>query len=891
MKKDNSCIKCAYFCQTCSTDINKCDSCISGNTFRNDISQNCSCWDSYYDNLNNPICSKCPYNCKSCQLQSGNQITCLSCNSSTSKRQQNTKDCSCIDGYYDDGHSEDCVKCPDNCKVCKLNSGRLQCSQCVDGYYWSIQVQQCQLCNQKCQTCENESFKCLSCYDSQNRELIGSDCVCKQNYQESDSRETVCLLRKGCDRTCETCQLPNKEDQCITCPSERELITMGNQKFCKCRSGYYSSPEQQCFQCHSICKSCNGPTERDCLNCLDIEQNRIFDAATQSCKCKEGFFELNNQCQKCDSSCKTCSGGASNQCTSCIDNQNKIVSSGKCICNDGFYLSSDQCLKCHISCKTCLGEGENSCQTCNELEKKQLKGNKCICQIGNSLVNNICIPCDLTCKTCSDTNNLICESCDENQNRQLVNNKCICKDGFFDQGKQQCEKCHENCKTCKGLGNSQCASCDISANKILQNSECVCKEGFYLNNGQCLKCDPNCKSCNDQGFNSCTSCDETLNKILKENQCVCQNGYIEVKNTCLPCHESCETCSNFGKNFCQSCYDSQNRNLINQECLCKEGYFELSGNLECQRCSPFCQKCDNQKCLQCLPNLNRAINSKGQCECSEGYYQLKNENACFKCSSQCKSCIQSESQCTSCNTNLRVLSQNKECLCKEGYFEDPLSKECLKCQDGCSFCQNSTICLKCDTNFQLDSKGVCQKVIPSTMSKEQLKTVGKTTEQATTVVVGSTITSSFLLQSVQPNASIASSFLKLQKLYFLLLIKTSYPELLQTFLKAFGGKSPIDQINKFNLLTKHAIGEDKGTLLPNKFGLEKIGESILFNCGGSISIIVFFWAISLPFLVYYKKQQKKQQMFVPVPLYTDALNINNNSLFQHWDTVLFYSNI
>ncbi|EAR95722.2 SNARE domain protein (macronuclear) [Tetrahymena thermophila SB210] len=881
MKKDNSCVKCAYFCETCSTDINKCDSCVSGSTFRNDVSQNCSCWDSYYDNLNNPICLKCPYNCITCQLQPGNKILqCLSCKDSlVSKRKQNTEDCSCLEGYYDDGQSQNCIKCPDNCQICKFSSGKVQCSQCVDGYYWSIQAQMCQQCNQKCQTCVNESFKCLSCYTSQNRELIGSDCVCKQNYSEQNSREPVCLLNKGCDRTCENCLQPNKEDQCITCPSERELIIVGNQKFCKCRSGYYSSPEQQCFQCHSICKSCNGPTERDCLNCLETEQNRYFDIVTQKCKCKDGYFEENSLCHKCDSSCKTCSGGASNQCISCYESQNKINQNGQCICKDGFYLSSDQCLQCHISCKTCFGEGDNQCQTCNEVEGKKLKGSKCICEIGKSQVNNTCIPCDLTCKTCSDTNNLNCESCDESQNRQLVNNKCLCKDGFFESKSKQCEKCHENCKTCKGPESSQCTTCDVNANKIISNSECICKEGFFLNNWQCFQCDPSCKLCNEKGPNSCTDCDVSLNKILKEKQCVCQSGYFEVKNTCLRCHESCETCSNQSKNFCQSCYQNQNRYLSSQECLCKEGYFERSGNLECQKCSPFCQKCDSEKCLQCLPNLNRGIDSKGQCECLEGYYSIEGESACFKCGSQCKSCIQSESQCTSCNSDLRVLSQNQECLCKDGYFEDPSSKQCLKCQNGCSSCQSLAVCSQCDANFQLDSKGICQKVIPSTISKEQLKTVSSATEQATTVVIGSTITSSFLLQSVQPNASIASSFLKLQKLYFLLLIKTSYPELLQTFFKAFGGKSPIDQINKFNLLTKQIFGEEKGTLLPNKFGLEKIGENILFNCGGSICIIIMFWAISLPFLIYYKNQQKKQQMVEVKDKFLKFVCFFNESLF------------
>ncbi|KAL4497906.1 hypothetical protein ABPG72_014763 [Tetrahymena utriculariae] len=878
MKKDNSCVKCAYFCATCSADINKCDSCIAGNTFRNDVSQNCSCWDSYYDNLNNPICLKCPYYCKLCQQQSGNQIACLSCkDSQESKRQQNTGDCSCLDGYYDDGKSENCVKCPDNCKSCKLILEKLQCSQCVDGYYQSTKAQLCQQCNQKCQTCISESFKCLSCYDSQNRELIGSDCVCKQDYSQLNSRELVCSLNKNCDRTCETCLQPNKEDSCLTCPSERELIIVGNQKFCKCRSGYYSSPEQQCFQCHSICKSCNGPTVHDCLNCLDIEQNKIFDTLTSSCKCKEGYFELNSQCQKCASSCKACSGGGFNQCTSCYDNQNKIIQNGQCICQDGFYLQSGQCLKCHISCKTCIGERDNQCKSCNE--PKQLKGNQCLCEIGKSLVNNVCLPCDLSCKTCSDTNNLICELCDESQNRQLVKNKCICKEGFFESNTQLCEKCHENCKTCKGPESSQCTSCDLNANKIISNSQCVCQEGFFLSNYQCFQCDPSCKSCNEQGSNSCTSCDESLNKTLKENQCVCQNGYFKVKNECLDCHESCETCTNQNKNFCESCYESQNRYLINQQCLCKEGYFELSGNLECQKCSPFCHKCDSQKCLQCLPNLNRGINFKGQCECLEGYYSLKNENTCFKCSSQCKSCIQSESQCTSCNSDLRVLSQNQVCLCKEGYFEDPLSGKCLKCQNGCSSCQNMTVCTKCNTNFSLDSKGICQKVIPSTVSKEQLKTVSSATEQATTVVIGSTITSSFLLQSVQPNASIASSFLKLQKLYFMLLIKTTYPELLYTFFKAFNGKSPIDQINKFNLLTKYIFGEDKGVILPNKFGLEKIGENILYNCGGSICIIIFFWVISLAFLIYYKKQQKKQQMVEIKDKFLKFVCFFNESLF------------
>ncbi len=88
-----------------------------------------------------------------------------------------------------------------------------------------------------------------------------------------------------CDATCLTCLGPFN-NQCTTC--EENFYLSKNE--CLCKEGFYlfnspntgevkdSFPKSQCRMCHETCKNCNGPSQKDCL------------------ECKEGFEKIEGKC-------------------------------------------------------------------------------------------------------------------------------------------------------------------------------------------------------------------------------------------------------------------------------------------------------------------------------------------------------------------------------------------------------------------------------------------------------------------------------------------------------------------------------------------------------------------------------------------------------------------
>jgi hypothetical protein len=78
-------------------------------------------------------------------------------------------------------------------------------------------------------------------------------CLCR-TFSSNDDCES-------CPNSCATCI---NSTSCLTCLNS--LYLLNDQCVEECPDGYYTY-NQQCLSCHSICKTCKGPSEDDCKSC------------------------------------------------------------------------------------------------------------------------------------------------------------------------------------------------------------------------------------------------------------------------------------------------------------------------------------------------------------------------------------------------------------------------------------------------------------------------------------------------------------------------------------------------------------------------------------------------------------------------------------------------
>ncbi len=70
-----------------------------------------------------------------------------------------------------------------------------------------------------------------------------------------------------------------------------------------------------CLKCHNSCKTCNGETENDCIEC----DSSLYMSTTLhkciTCYVKKGFFIKDGKyCEECHPTCAECNGKSNNNC-------------------------------------------------------------------------------------------------------------------------------------------------------------------------------------------------------------------------------------------------------------------------------------------------------------------------------------------------------------------------------------------------------------------------------------------------------------------------------------------------------------------------------------------------------------------------------------------------
>ncbi|EAS05248.2 hypothetical protein TTHERM_01364620 (macronuclear) [Tetrahymena thermophila SB210] len=598
-------------CQQCNTEGTECLKCIGGYAKKEGQCIFCDEQNGFFIDLNN-ICQKCHSSCLKCN--GPNENNCLQCKNSGFKLDLATSKCICT--------IENCVQCSEDGQSCQ---------KCIDNYTYVNKV--CTLCDLNngyylesgiCKKCDESCGSCLG--------PTKYDCkTCVQKDFKYDPKQKLCVI-ENCKTlsgmNCVDCQdgfVLNK-NQCIFCDTS-------NQKYIQNNS---------CLQCHESCKTCHGPSERDC----DVCQIALFEKDKNN----------NNICSCAIKNCKSCSSDGS-KCLECLDNYvNKNDSCQFCDEQNGYHFNkiSNKCNKCHESCKTCYGPSDAECKECIKQFYKPNKNNKYLCQC----VLENCEKCNedgSKCLKCEDKYFIdkgICQYCDINSFN-------------YDKINQKCYKCHSSCLTCNGPTEKDCTKC-INSNFIHDPS-----------NSNICKCKiQNCQNCSQDG-SQCLQCADNFSPNQQKTQC----DYCETKNqffiekstnSCLSCHEDCKTCVGQQKNECTNCmHKGQTLNEKNicscpqSECLfCQIDTNTQKNKCRCEKCYckvENCEKCsqqDENTCEKCKDDF--ILMEKGQ-KCQQ-LTQCKVEN-CLECS------LNSENSCERCKQNYQLNKINKcvEIVKEESY--------------------------------------------------------------------------------------------------------------------------------------------------------------------------------------------------------------------------------
>ncbi|XP_029061651.1 cysteine-rich with EGF-like domain protein 2 isoform X3 [Monodon monoceros] len=160
-------------------------------------------------------------------------------------------------------------------------------------------------------------------------------------------------------------------------PDLFEWFCVKTLKVC-CAPGTYGP---DCLACDESCKTCTGPTNRDCGQCEvgwaweDDACVDVDECTAEPAPCEEQQYceNLNGSfvCQECDSTCVGCTGKGPGQCKECLPGYSK--ESGQCADID----------ECSLAEKPCLRRNENCYNTPGSFV--------CVCPEGFEEAEDICV--------------------------------------------------------------------------------------------------------------------------------------------------------------------------------------------------------------------------------------------------------------------------------------------------------------------------------------------------------------------------------------------------------------------------------------------------------------------------------------------------------------------
>ena len=297
----------------------------------------------------------------------------------------------------------------------------------------------------------------------------------------------------------------------------------------------------ECIECNSLCESCSGPTDRDCLQCspttfqaqstgnetVQCVTECVFATADRQCVglCGAGQYEnvsiVENVtfCFDCNVMCAPntgCSGPDATECEQCryVEYDSECVE--RCP-QDTYGVQNITCLQCHEECNECTGLTSRDCVNCMNFELMENSGIPiCVNQCpSNYYINgSTCLPCDPECLGgCTGSGPLRCQECRTATMMRLNNvtqcvSDCNIATGniyYLNSTTGICNGCSELCSPvdgCEGPTASECITCRNGTYRY-SNRTCIrdCSSLTDSNGTQyynddvtrtCELCDPSC---------------------------------------------------------------------------------------------------------------------------------------------------------------------------------------------------------------------------------------------------------------------------------------------------------------------------------------------------------------------------------------------------------------
>ncbi|OMJ74195.1 hypothetical protein SteCoe_26950 [Stentor coeruleus] len=671
---------------------------------------------SYGKYLDGSTCKDCIYPCKECTSQS----SCRACPLSvTTGDLLLLKDSTCIEpstctsGYTKIGVF--CEKCDSNCAEC---SGAVDtCVSCEDNIYLYngeciascpslitvIVGTFCVDCNSNCATCTSTVSTCTSCISG--KVLQGTSCLdsCNSGYTTTLSFPKTCI---ACTGDCVTCS--QETTSCTSCISGKYLY--GTSCVANCAADITILQGTTCLSCTSPCLTCSGSVTT-CVIC--ISGYSLFGSECLD-KCPDGYEPRLGVCEPyCHEGCTStmlynleCDIFCNND--ACLWDNTLCLESSTCVA--GEYQSGSECLTCVSPCNTCASiDYCTSCVVDTNGVSMLLYDGECYtsCPPGTYKSGLSCLVCDSTCYTCTGTSTY-CTSC--SSTLKLYNGKCVttCPSGTTIEISSTCYDCDNTCKTCSGSIDN-CTACPTGT--VLSSGDCIpeCPSGYTTtdtSNGICIAC-TGCLTC----LSSTTYCTSCVNgEYLHENQCLtsCPSGYAPTTsspNTCSKCSSNCAECKDT-ISYCIACVEGLSLSSSHQcqvAATCPDGQTTTPEALTvCSKCTSPCKTCQD---------------SQTYCTSCNSDYYLTTSNTCILCDNKCLTCETSAAYCTSCVDGKYVTTSNtcQDCTvscatcvglsttctsCPSGLFLE--NSLCLECDNNCKDCETSAAnCISCEVGYYL----------------------------------------------------------------------------------------------------------------------------------------------------------------------------------------------
>ncbi|MCQ2914596.1 MAG: hypothetical protein MJ247_05320 [Alphaproteobacteria bacterium] len=494
----NGYVTCSRTLQPVLCEIANCKTC-------NRLGTQCTvCETGYY--LNNGACTKCPNHAKSCdgdgkvtECEAGYSLAvngmcvipaCSTCNNGmgiSDNVQQICKTCesaygagcstcscsgcsTCSRGYYLNGSSHKCVRCPDHAVSCDGNG---RSTGCENGYSLALDgrcvVPACSSCNDGMGISDNIQQICKTCASA-----YGAGC-------------SLCNC-SGCT-TCESGYSLNAlTKKCVKCPDHATACD-GNGRATSCEMGYLLNNSTGKCEARG-CTTCSGTSP-------DIGVS-VYENGLGMCKMCSVYFS-DSDCDKCDcTGCKICKSGKGlnslGKCYACGSNEMAMTVNGKSKCCStkaptgyGTTYVCDKSKDVQWTGFEMGTPGWNAYVNCisgslsNYIDDDPTGACHKVCEAGKYWNGSNCVSCSAGAATCDDEgNDVTCKlGYTKNLMGQCVISQCrTCNGQPTDIGIS--DNVSMTCKTCATVYGAHCSTCDCTSCK-------TCDSPLYMvSGGRCM---------------------------------------------------------------------------------------------------------------------------------------------------------------------------------------------------------------------------------------------------------------------------------------------------------------------------------------------------------------------------------------------------------------------